>query len=236
MYTAIIIEPRKHKALYFVLNNVLQCLSNEWNVVFFHGNLNLDYSIPIVDELNEIYNHRIRMVNLNVDNLDLISYSKLLATKSIVYDYIDTEYFLVFQTDSMILKKNIHLLDHFLNSGYDYIGAPWLISNYDITKKCDYIGNGGFSLRKTSKMLEIIETIQWNQIYEDIYFATNYPNIQVKKPTYNKALEFCFDDVFYPNSLACHKPWDSYHSKINFNEMCEIYPECFILHQLQGVK
>ena len=29
-YTAIIIEPRKHKALCFVLNNMLECLSNEW--------------------------------------------------------------------------------------------------------------------------------------------------------------------------------------------------------------
>jgi hypothetical protein len=39
-YTALIIEPRKHKALEFVLKNFLENLSNEWSIIIFHGNLN----------------------------------------------------------------------------------------------------------------------------------------------------------------------------------------------------
>jgi hypothetical protein len=236
MYTAIIIEPRKHKALYFVLNNALNCLSNEWNIIFFHGNLNKEYAIPIVDELNGLYHDRIRMVDIEVDNLNLISYSELLATKSIIYDYIDTEYFLVFQTDSMIFKKNIYLLQHFISSNYDYVGSPWLKTNYEITKQCDYIGNGGFSLRKTSKMLEIIHKIPWNQMYEDLYFARKYNNIDVKKPSYDIALQFCFDEAFHPNALACHKPWFRDHTPISYDKVREIYPECDILKHLQGVE
>ena len=42
-YTAIIIEPRKHKALSFVLNNVLNNLNDSWNIIVFHGNLNKEY-------------------------------------------------------------------------------------------------------------------------------------------------------------------------------------------------
>jgi len=101
-YTAIIIEPRKHKALEIVLNNILDCLSNEWKIVFFHGTNNIEYSKNISDKLNKLYNDRIQLVNLNVDNLNQKTYSKLLATKTIIYDYINTEYFLVFQTDSVM--------------------------------------------------------------------------------------------------------------------------------------
>lgn len=236
MYTAIIIEPRKHKALYFVLHNMLDCLSNDWNIVFFHGILNEKYASNIVNELNGLYHDRIKMVQLNVDNLDHITYSKLLATRSIVYDYINTEYFIVFQTDSMMFKKNIHLLHHFITSDYDYIGSPWLQTGYELTKKCDYIGNGGFSLRKTSKMLEIIDKIPWNDDYEDLYFATKYDGIKVKKPSYDIAMQFCFDEVFHSHSLATHKPWFRDHTPVKYHTVQEIYPECDILKNLQGVE
>lgn len=236
MYTAIIIEPRKHKALYFVLHNVLDCLSEEWNIVFFHGNLNKEYSIPIVDELNGLYHDRIHMVDLEIDDLTINTYSELLATKSVIYNYIDTEYFLVFQTDSMIFKKHIYLLDHFISSNYDYVGSPWLKTNYEITKNCDYIGNGGFSLRKTSKMLEIIDKIPWNQPYEDLYFATKYDSIDVKKPSYEIALQFCFDEAFHTTAFACHKPWFRDHTPVSYSRVREVYPECDILKNLQGVE
>ena len=47
-YTAIIIEPREHKALEFVLSNFLQNLSTKWNFIIFHGNKNtLHYFMEI---------------------------------------------------------------------------------------------------------------------------------------------------------------------------------------------
>ena len=87
-YTAIIIEPREHKALKFVLNNACDCLTNEWKIILFYGNNNIEYVTKIVDELNGIFDNKIMMVNLKIDNLNLLEYSKLLATKSIIYDYI----------------------------------------------------------------------------------------------------------------------------------------------------
>jgi hypothetical protein len=176
------------------------------------------------------------MVNLEIDNLDLIQYSKLLATKSIVYDYIDTDIFLVFQTDSMIFKQNIDLLDSFLE--YDYIGSPWLICNYPPTQICDFIGNGGFSLRNKNKMFEIIEKQDWNnrthyiEQYEDLYFSTNYDNIIVKKPEYNKAKTFCVDEIFSEITFACHSPWKhSHYGSFKLN-----YPEVEILRGLQVIE
>ena len=51
-YTAIIIEPRKHHALEFVLNNALYCLSSEWKIILFHGNDNVEYVNKIAERLN----------------------------------------------------------------------------------------------------------------------------------------------------------------------------------------
>lgn len=237
-YTSIIIEPRKHKALEFVLNNMLECLCNDWKVVFFHGNNNIEYSNFIVNKLNLLFNNRIQCVNLNVDDLDQKSYSKLLATKSIIYHHIHTEYFLVFQTDSMMFKQNKNFMDLFIQGNYDYVGAPWLITNYQPTKDRSFIGNGGFSLRKTQTMLKIIENYSWNEastnpieFNEDLYFSKHYNNIKVLKPPYEIAKQFCVDEVFTFSTMACHKPWCHHH----FNQFVAIYPECLILKDLQYV-
>ena len=47
-YTAVLIEPRKHKALPFVLNNFFENLSDEWSFVIFHGNQNYEYILDIM--------------------------------------------------------------------------------------------------------------------------------------------------------------------------------------------
>jgi hypothetical protein len=231
-YTAIIVEPRKHKALSFVLNNILECLSQEWKIVFFHGINNVEYSKNIVDTLNAVFNNRIQLVSLDVDNLNQKTYSQLLATKSIIYDYIDSEYFLVFQTDSMIFKKNAHLMNEFVNSNYDYIGAPWLVCEYIPTKERDFIGNGGFSLRRTNKMLKIIEHHKWDENHEwheDLFFSKKYPNIEVIKPDYETAKQFCVDEIYSPITMACHRPWTHSH----FSLLSKEYPECETLKSLQ---
>ena len=57
MYTAIIVEPRKHKALSFVLQNFLKNLpEEEWSFIIFHGNKNLDYINYILE--NDIIEKR----------------------------------------------------------------------------------------------------------------------------------------------------------------------------------
>jgi hypothetical protein len=222
-YTAIIIEPRKHAAIEFVLKNALECLSEDWSIVFFHGNHNGDYVRNIVKDLN-----RIQLVHLPVDNLTLMQYSELLSTKSIIYDYV-TEVFLIFQTDSMIFPENKHLINDFLE--YDYVGAPWMICNHYATMICSYVGNGGFSLRRKSKMLEIIDTVKWVSMNEDLYFATNYDTISVYKPSYDMAKTFSVEAVYSDITFACHKPWVEMH----YPDFKLIYPEVEILRQLQYI-
>ena len=69
-YTAIIIEPRKHRALHFVLDNFLSNLSDDWSIILFHGHTNIEYAQNIVKCLEEKYSNRITLFHLNVNNLN----------------------------------------------------------------------------------------------------------------------------------------------------------------------
>ena len=60
-------------------------------------------------------------------------------------------------------SKSSNKIEDFLK--YDYVGAPWIhLPNMNG-------GNGGFSLRKKSKMLEIISKNKYNNENEDVYFS-----------------------------------------------------------------
>jgi hypothetical protein len=194
--TAIIIEPRKHKAFEFVINNFLNNLSDNWNFIIFHGNENKIYIENIIKSLNNNNIDKIQLINLNINNLTLDEYNKLLISKKF-YDYIPTEIFLIFQTDSIICEENKDYINKFLN--YDYVGAPW---------KDDNIGNGGLSLRKKSKMLEIIEKCNYEEnTPEDVYFALSCPEINRSKPSFKKSQNFSVEAIYNDNSFGVHKPW-----------------------------
>lgn len=234
-YTAIIVEPRKHKALEFVLQNALDSLPDDWSIVLFHGLMNKEYCDSILVRLSRP--ERIQLVQLQVDNLNQKTYSELFATRSILYDYIQTEWFLVFQTDSMMFPQHLNTFKRLLDKRYDYIGSPWLQTNYPPTRIRGYVGNGGFSLRRTEKMLEIIDKHDWHAVkhtefewLEDLYFTKPYTDVSVNKAPYDEARCFSVDEVFYPNPFACHKPWVHSH----YAEFVKLYPDVQQLNDLQS--
>jgi len=52
-YTAIIVEPREHKALAFVLKNFLENLNEDWNIIILHGMENKKYVKKIMEKLKK---------------------------------------------------------------------------------------------------------------------------------------------------------------------------------------
>lgn len=209
-YTAVIIEPREHKALSFVLKNFLENLSDEWNILIMHGNKNIDYVQNIIENELQNYKNRIQMINLNIDNLTINEYNKLLTSETF-YEKIPTEIFLIFQTDTMICKNQKSLINDFLQ--YDYVGAPWNETNVG--------GNGGLSLRKKSKMLEKLRNCNYNNENEDIYFSNSCSNL--KFPTFNESKKFSVETVFNEKSFGVHKPWP-YLSSENINTINNYCP------------
>lgn len=158
-YSAIIIEPRPHPAFQLVLENFLTHLDDKWDIIIFSGNLNKEFLNNLINSHFEKYKPRIKRVHLNIDNLSLSNYNKLMRCKKL-YNYIPTEVFLVFQLDTLISDKYNNLVYDYIQ--YDYVGAPW----------GDKVGNGGLSLRRKSKMLELINTYTWlsEDDYEDKFF------------------------------------------------------------------
>ena len=218
MYTAVIVEPRKHKALSFVIKNMLDNLPNEWNILIFHGTENQEFVKHIIETLS---NSRIlQPICLDVKNLTISQYNILLKS-SVFYNCIPTELFIIFQTDTMILSPE--LLPTFLE--YDYIGAPWVNQ---------MVGNGGFSLRRKRKMIEICNSVYSFTENEDNYFS--YQNVvPLLKPPFEIAKTFSIETVFYEKPFAIHAPW----KHMNIHEMAYLlnrYPDIQTLIRLQSVE
>jgi hypothetical protein len=231
MYTAIIVEPRQHKALAFVLQNFLTNLSDEWNIIIIHGNLNAEYVQKIINENLATYKSRIKARNLGVDNLTTFEYSALFRIPQF-YDIIPTETFLVFQTDTMIFEKYKHLINLFLK--YDYVGAPWDLQHQKSEVKLlngQVVGNGGLSLRKKSKMLEIIKKETRRYLPEDLFFSCT-TEVELYKPSFEEAKFFSMEQVFSYASFGCHKPWRCGENRYNKELYLQYYPEMSILEEL----
>ena len=224
-YTAIIIEPRRHKALNYVLTNFYNNLSDEWQIIIFHGTNNIEI---VKNTIINFDKNRVKLINLNVHNLSIPDYCNLFYNNWL-YDNIPTETFLVFQTDSIICPKYKHLINDFLK--YDYVGAPWNDAIMKDIKNVyggkDRVGNGGLSLRKKSKMLEILNNYkEFTQpkngrfIPEDVFFSIRTSN----KPSDDEAKNFAIESVYNDKAFGVHKSY----GYVNL----EWFPEVNILRDL----
>jgi len=206
--------------LEYVLNNFNEGLDNRWQFLIIHGNDNKEFVKNIVDKLTT---RKIILKNLNVGNYSVQEYNLLFYDKDF-YDLIPTEIFLVFQTDALICLQNKHLINDFLQ--YDYVGAPWDDRN---------VGNGGLSLRRKTKMLEILEKGKdlklqsngehWN---EDIFFSIksqSIPDLFVYRPDFEKAKTFSVETVLHLKSFGTHNGWKYRKSKTELLQYINSFPE-----------
>lgn len=222
--TAIIVEPRRHRALAFVLKNVLENLPANWNVRIYHGTKNREFVEEILATELRLSAARISLQDLGVENLETqVDYSRILSSREFT-EKIPTETFIVFQTDSMINPNHKDLLEKFLQ--YDYVGAPW---PWDHLK----VGNGGFSLRKRSKMLHIINTTErYKGAYEDQFFSVGSRLARPYKPSHTEAMEFSMEQVYSPKSFAIHNAWKYLPDHVE--QMCKDCPGLETLMSLQS--
>lgn len=188
---AIIIETREIPHLKWVINNIKYYTG--WDVILFNNKNLVDCDCEIV--------------NLNYD-MDHVKYNNLLKDVSF-WNSFDQEHILIFQSDSFMLKSGI---DDYLN--YDYVGAPWNWANDPSFKDRRYKdlsifrngGNGGFSLRKKSVMIDILMDKYKNPSSEDKYinedmffskYVKNYPSLEDMR-------KFCVETMFCDDPIAVH--------------------------------
>jgi len=195
-YETVLIEFRELQHLEFLIRNTILKIGNEWSHTIICGNLNYDYCLRIIGDMN------IKVIKLNIDNLDIENYNKLLCSE-LFWNLFNGDKILIYQEDTFIFKSNI--MD-FIE--WDYIGAPWPLDSNDDKL---IVGNGGFSLRTKKIMLEIIKNIPYNHLSneslnkkaEDIYFSRNI-NKFGKIANFNSAIKFSSEYFTNEDSFGSH--------------------------------
>lgn len=196
--TATIVEAREHKHFKAVVKNLIHNTEHlNIGLHIFHGTKNEKY---VKDALQGVAN--VKFTDLGVENLDIEAYNKIMLSKKFL-NAIETEKFIVFQTDVITFKK---LDSEFLK--YDYIGAPWSKNNHKEYKAS--VGNGGLSIRKKKVMLEILDLkIPRKPLQpEDLYLAQILKSHNFKLPSFVKAKSFATEDIYTLDTFGCHKSWE----------------------------
>ena len=129
------------------------------------------------------------------------AYSDLLESYTFWSRFSDYEYILIYQTDCFLIEDKI---EKWASLGYDYIGAP-IVSTNARWKNPPCVGNGGLSLRRTNKFLnmvsgpvfekhktELMEST--NREYEDLYFLQTCSKFfKIDVPSFKLASMFACD-------------------------------------------
>lgn len=180
-----IVETRQIPNIRYIVEN--HVYYSGFKPMVFHGSDNSEYVKEQLQGLGCTF------FNIGVNELSADGYNRLL-TSSFFWEHIPAEKVLIFQHDSLLLRKGI---DEYLQ--YDFIGAPL----YHIDFPCM---NGGLSLRSKSKMLEVIAMNPYSGfINEDMYFCICLREMVNKNmPTKEVAQSFSVETIFGLGSFGVH--------------------------------
>jgi len=139
----------------------------------------------------------------------LTSYSRFCTSSKFYSLFSKYEYILIYQLDSYVFRD---ALLEWCGNAYDYIGAPWLNYEFQISSRKRWtqsrllrpflrqVGNGGFSLRRVKTFRHAAFwlwplSVLLRDIPEDVFWthigARLWPGFQI--PGVDKALQFAWD-------------------------------------------
>ena len=223
LYTAVLVECRRLKVLRFVLHNFIENLDSNWNFLIVHGLENGEWFRAMIAEEFPDQQNRFTFHEWPVADFTALGYNQYIMSAAF-YKLIPTETLLIFQGDTMISPQNKGLLKKFMQ--YDFVGAPW---------KWGGIGNGGLSLRKKSKMLEILKKYPVTEKFkhEDSYFSKYIMRVPHNIPTEFDAQEFSIETVFRERAFGLHAAWK--HLPERLDDLRHIFPGLDTLIEQQPI-
>ena len=192
---AVMVEPRPHHNLIPVIKSVMKKIPD---VYVYHGSENRDM-------LRAEFKDTIHYIELPVANLTPVEYNCLMTLPEF-YEIIPADFVLIFQTDSCLFEKStVNIRDFFQ---YDYVGAPWIKGG---------VGNGGLSLRRRQKMIEVLKEYEFLPRYanEDVYLYDILRQGNGKLPPDNVAAKAFFEMIESDElPLGAHKHIPEKHRKL----------------------
>lgn len=228
IYTAVIVDTRISDLFELVLDNFYERLDRRWNFMIFCTNNNGDFIVNLINSRFSNEKSRTTVVILDINEpifIDkdfkwFVDYDiNKFYTSETLYNMIPTENILFFQLDSLLSDKYYNNIYDFMK--YDYVGAPWV-------GESDICGNGGLSLRRKSKMLEVINDKNYHYnvdknsyCNEDVYFCY-YPNIY--SPKRDIAKTFSVETYYYDKPVGIHKAF-KYLNEEQCNELMTHIPK-----------
>ena len=224
---ALIVEPREHPHLEFVVRNVLLHLNAGKQAAW-----KLQIHFAPGPGGNERF---VRKVLKDVPNVNYIAlkpgfgsggdYNTVLKDR-VLWEKLQSDgakYTLIFQSDSMLIGTEISPFYE-----YDYIGAPWHVtenaSSSEWIRKEHFSKNGGafheaccnggLSLRNTDAMVKITHKLRSAnpRINEDVYFSRSAKGMALRVPSrrvaYSFVREILCDDLPYEQApYGLHNAW-----------------------------
>jgi hypothetical protein len=86
------------------------------------------------------------------------AHGALLLSKRFYEAFLDYDYILIYHLDALVFRDD---LLEWCRLGYDYIGAPWLISPDHAHITEEKVGIGGFSLRRVRSFLRVLNSTRY---------------------------------------------------------------------------
>jgi hypothetical protein len=157
--SAAIVEPRQDVRLKHILYNMAHVYGGtNVSLYIFHGTKNEDFVKDIIKGWKNV-----QLINLKKESLSYPKEVNDLFLDVSFYQTFKSEFVLTFQTDSLLRRP----IDEVFFK-YEYVGGPWASKlGNDPDRR---VGNGGFSLRKVSTMINISKSPRpfgWRGQWED---------------------------------------------------------------------
>ena len=190
--TVVIIEPRLHSNLQFLMHNVAYYCQG-WALTIVCSNTNLEYCKILGEQHKNVITY-LPLFQFQ-DNRDLArsEYNRLLKSAEF-YEQIPCENMIIIQTDCYFRK---HMSDLIMR--YDYVASPF---SWDKEHQ-----GGGISFRKKSVMINICNNSKRKIESEDVFTSSSIQEMGYRMPKWEEALIFFCESTLFAQTIGVHQWW-----------------------------
>lgn len=186
--TAMLFENRQLPHIEYLIRSAVYRLENDWNHVIVCTNDNYNYVTLMCANIHK----DIHILNIGDVKIDQNSFNNLMLSETF-WNKIPGEKILVYQQDADIYHGD---MVEYLK--YDFIGPAWPIDQKDNRLQ---VGNGGYSLRSKSKMIECLQFVNPGELP----LMEGTQKYMDGKAYLGKPMDYPPEDVFYSKAMIDYK-------------------------------